>query len=50
MTIIGWAIMLISVIGMTTLFAWCIRKVLSLPDASEHIHSQSDIDPHDQEN
>ena len=49
MSAIGWVIMLVSVIGMTSLFFWCIRKVLTLPDASEHIHSQSDIDPHDQE-
>ncbi len=48
MTAAGWTIMLISVIGMTSLFAWCIRKVLTLPEASEHIHSQSDIDPDDQ--
>ncbi len=45
----GWIIMLTSVVGMTALFAWCIRKVLTVPGASEHIHSQSDIDPHDQE-
>lgn len=49
MTIAGWSIMLISVIGMTSLFAWCIRKVLTDPEASEHIHSQVDIDPHDQD-
>ena len=49
MTGAGWCIMLISVIGMTSLFAWCIRKVLTVPDASEHVHSPSDIDPHDQE-
>jgi hypothetical protein len=49
MSAAGWIIMLASVLGMTTLFFWCIRKVLSLPEASEHIHSQSDIDPHDQE-
>ena len=49
MSAAGWIIMLASVIGMTALFAWCIWRVLSLPDAGEHIHSQSDLDPHDQE-
>jgi len=48
-TIAGWIIMLISVIGMTSLFFWCIRKVLTTPEASEHVHSPADIDPHDQE-
>ena len=45
----GWIIMLVSVGGMSALFFWCIRKALTLPDATEHMHSQSDIDPHDQE-
>lgn len=49
MSTAGWIIMLLSVGGMTSLFCWCIRKVLTVPEASEHIHSQSDIDPHDQE-
>ena len=45
----GWIIMSISVVGMTSLFFWCIHKVLTLPDGTDHIHSQSDIDPHDEE-
>ena len=49
MSPVGWTIMIVSVVGMTVLFVWCIRKVLSLPDGTQHIHSQSDIDPHDQE-
>lgn len=49
MTVIGWIIMLVSVLGMSALFFWCIRKVLTLPEGTKHIHSQSDIDPHDQE-
>ncbi|MBN2163194.1 MAG: hypothetical protein JXR25_06670 [Pontiellaceae bacterium] len=49
MTPAGWIIMIVSVFGMTGLFAWCIRKVLTIPEAAEHLHSQSDIDPHDQE-
>ena len=49
MSLAGWIIMLVSVLGMTFLFYWCIRKVLTLPEATDHLHSQSDIDPHDQE-
>jgi len=49
MTPAGWIIMVFSVCGMTGLFIWCIRKVLRLPEGTKHIHSQSDIDPHDQE-
>ena len=49
MTVVGWIIMIVSVLGMTSLFCWCIFKVLTLPGASGHIHSQSDIDPRDQE-
>lgn len=49
MSVAGWIIMFVSVFGMTLLFFWCIRKVLTLPDGTEHIHSQSDIDPHDKE-
>jgi len=41
--------MLVSVFGMTALFFWCICKVLTLPEGTERIHSQSDIDPHDKE-
>lgn len=49
MSAAGWVIMIASVLGMTTLFFWCIRKVLTLPEANKHIHSQSDIDPRDQD-
>lgn len=45
----GWIIMFVSVLGMSTLFFWCIRKVLTLPDATDHLHSQVDINPKDQE-
>ncbi len=45
----GWIIMIVSVLGMSTLFFWCIRKVLTLPEGTEHLHSQADIDPQDQE-
>jgi hypothetical protein len=43
----GWIIMALSVGGMTLLLAWCIFKVLSTPGSSGHLHSQLDIDPHD---
>ncbi len=49
MTAAGWIIMVSSVFGVTGLFVWCIFKVLSLPGATEHLHAQTDIDPHDQE-
>ena len=49
MSAFGWIIMVVSVCGMTGLFCWCIRKVLTLPEGTEHIHSQSDIDPHDKD-
>ena len=48
MSIAGWFIMTFSVLGMSILFVWCIYKVLTLPEADEHIHSQSDITPNDQ--
>jgi|AP86_3_1055499.scaffolds.fasta_scaffold00060_11 hypothetical protein len=34
----GWIIMLLSVGTVSTLFAWCIYKVLSTPGESEHLH------------
>ena len=38
MTIGGWIIMLLSVGTVTTLFAWCIYKVLTSPSESEKLH------------
>ena len=49
MTAAGWIIMILAVTGMTGLLAWCVYKVISTPGSSEHIHAQSDIDPHDSE-
>ena len=52
MTIAGWIVMLFSVIGMTGLLAWCIYKVFSTPESTEHLHTQVDIhlpDTDDQE-
>lgn len=38
MTIAGWIIMIISVGTVSSLCAWCIYKVLTLPDETEHVH------------
>jgi len=38
MTTLGWLIMLISVGSVTALLAWCIYKVLTIPEETEHIH------------
>ena len=47
MTAGGWVMMILAVGGMTGLLVWCIRKVLSTPGATEHLHSQVDIDTQD---
>jgi len=45
----GWVIMVCSV-GFVTLFlAWTLYKVFSTPGAETHLHSQADLDPHDQD-
>ena len=38
MTLGGWIIMLISVSSVTSLFCWCIYKVLSTQEEEEKIH------------
>ena len=40
----GWTVMLVAVLGMTSLLAWCIWKVISTPGSTEHLHSPADID------
>lgn len=47
MSVIGWIIMLTSVIGMTSLFSWCIYSVLTHKKPEKQIHSLADIDPQD---
>lgn len=47
MTIGGWITMLLSVGFVTGLLSWCIYKVLTTPEATKHIHAQTDIDPQD---
>ena len=49
MTSGGWMVMVLSVVGMTSLLAWCVYKVLSTPGSTEHLHSQVAIDTHDRE-
>lgn len=45
----GWLVMILAVSGMSSLLGWCIWKVVRTPGASEHLHSQSDIDTRDRE-
>jgi len=49
MTLGGWLIMFLSVGGTTGLLAWCIYRVLNAPEATQKLHSQSDIDTQDVE-
>ncbi|MDP0498953.1 MAG: hypothetical protein Q7P63_02530 [Verrucomicrobiota bacterium JB022] len=34
----GWIIMTLSVTAATTLFLWCMFKVLTTPGETEHVH------------
>jgi hypothetical protein len=43
----GWIMMTAGVLGMTGLLVWCVVKVLATPGATEHLHSQVDIDTGD---
>lgn len=38
MTLGGWLVMILSVGSVTALFAWCIWKVVTTPDETEHLH------------
>lgn len=48
MTPQGWIIMILSVGFSCTLLGWCLYKIFTEPNETDHIHSQADIDPHDQ--
>jgi len=37
----GWIVMLLSVVGVTGVFFWCLWKVLTTPDESEKVHGFS---------
>jgi hypothetical protein len=41
--------MILACAGFTGLLLWCIRKVVTTPGASKHLHAQTDIDSHDKE-
>lgn len=47
MTAAGWIVCISAVTGMTGLLLWCVWKVVSTPEATEHLHSPADIDTHD---
>jgi hypothetical protein len=49
MTIGGWIFMTVSVGFVVSFLSWCLYKVFTTQGADKHIHSQADIDPHDQE-
>lgn len=34
----GWIVMLVSVLAVSSLFVWCIYKVVTTPGETEHIH------------
>ncbi len=48
MTTGGWIVMLASVGSVTTLFGWCIWKVIATPGETNKLHSTEDHTP-DQE-
>ncbi len=43
----GWVVMIVSVGGVVAFFSWCMYKVLTTPGATEHLHSQADIETPD---
>ncbi len=47
MTLAGWIMMGFGVCGITGLILWCIMKVIRTPASTEHLHAQTNIDPHD---
>lgn len=38
MTLYGWIIMALSVGSVSLLLAWCVIKVFTTPEESEHVH------------
>lgn len=47
MTAAGWIVMSVAIFGMTSLLVWCVWKVVSIPQSTEHLHSPADIDTED---
>ena len=50
MTALGWLIMFISVGTVTALLAWCVYKVLTIPDETEHVHGFEQETPDTEQN
>lgn len=38
MNLSGWLVMLLSIGSVVSLFIWCIYKVLTIPQETEHVH------------
>jgi hypothetical protein len=49
MTLGGWLIMLTSVGAVTTLFAWCVTKVLTTPGETKKLHGTDRPTPDEEE-
>ncbi|HMP72128.1 MAG TPA: hypothetical protein PKE55_02590 [Kiritimatiellia bacterium] len=47
MTLGGWIVMIGSVGFVTGLLTWCVYKVVTIPEATKHIHGQLDVDTRD---
>lgn len=47
MTSAGLLVMIFAIGGMTGLLGWCVYKVMSTPDSTQHLHSPLDIDAGD---
>ncbi len=49
MTSSGWIIMALSVGSVSALLAWCVYKVFTVPEESEHVHGFEQEPPDVQE-
>ncbi len=49
LTTAGWVFMAVSCVSMVVWTAWCYYRVLTAPQASEHMHAPLDIDTHDKD-
>ncbi|QYY37529.1 hypothetical protein [Ruficoccus sp. ZRK36] len=49
MTPSGWIVMILSVGAVCCLFAWCMWKVMSTPNETEHMKGIQDHTPDEQE-
>lgn len=49
MTTAGWIIMLLSVGSVSLLLVWCIYKVLTTPEETDHIHGFEQEPPDSQQ-